>query len=132
MIKIEANYFHNQTKLNEWKRRGVKTYQLVAVLDMRTSQICRNMDGRIFNVNEAEVNVNFLSLHPACRTVAIIYLSDSKSMLPQTANDPIIGKKLKLKSDATYQDWRQAFDNLDNQVGNCRYDSTQYMNTNGL
>ncbi|WP_259683141.1 minor capsid protein, partial [Lactiplantibacillus pentosus] len=135
LIRTEANYFHNQTKLNEWKRRGVKTYQLVAVLDMRTSKICRNIDGRIFNVNEAEVNVNFPPLYPFCRTVAIIYLSDSKYMLPRTANDPITGEKLKLKPDATYQDWRQAvilkhgrqpFDNLDNQVGNRRYDSTQY------
>jgi SPP1 gp7 family putative phage head morphogenesis protein len=38
LIRTEANYFHNQTKLNEWKRRGVKKYQLVAVLDMRTSK----------------------------------------------------------------------------------------------
>ena len=135
LIRTEANYFHNQTKLNEWKKRGVKTYQLVAVLDMRTSKICRNIDGRIFNVNEAEVNVNFPPLHPFCRTVAIIYLSDSKYMLPRTANDPITGEKLKLKPDATYQNWRQAvilkhgrqaFDNLDNQIGNRRYDSTQY------
>ncbi|WP_262345397.1 minor capsid protein [Lactiplantibacillus plantarum] len=135
LIRTEANYFHNQTKLNEWKKRGVKTYQLVAVIDMRTSKICRNIDGRIFNVNEAEVNVNFPPLHPFCRTVAIIYLSDSKYMLPRTANDPITGEKLKLKPDTTYQNWRQAvilkhgqqaFDNLDNQIGNRRYDSTQY------
>lgn len=135
LIRTEANYFHNQTKLNEWKRRGVKKYQLVAVLDMRTSKICRSIDGRVFNVDEAEVNVNFPPLHPFCRTVAIIYLSDSQYMMQRTANDPITGEKLKLKPDATYQDWRQAvilkhgpqaFDSLDNRVGNRRYDTTQY------
>jgi SPP1 gp7 family putative phage head morphogenesis protein len=120
LIRTEANYFHNQTKLNEWKRRGVKKYQLVAVLDIRTSKICRSIDGHVFNVDEAEVNVNFPPLHPFCRTVAIIYLPDSQYMLPRTANYPIANTKMKLDSNENYSDWQQR---LINQYGKEKVES---------
>ncbi|WP_231122281.1 minor capsid protein [Lactiplantibacillus pentosus] len=108
LIRTEANYFHNKVKLDEWKRRGVKQYQLVAVLDMRTSTICRDIDGNVYEVDRASVGVNYPPLHPNCRTVAILYRADSKYMLPRTANDPVDGKLIKLKPDAIYADWKRA------------------------
>lgn len=87
---------------------------------MRTSKICRSIDGRVFNVDEAEVNVNFPPLHPFCRTVAIIYLSDSQYMLPRTANNPIAHTKIKLGSNENYSDWQQR---LINQYGKEKVES---------
>lgn len=135
LIRTEANYFHNKTKLDEWKRRGSKQYQLVAVLDMRTSTICRNIDGKVYEVVKASVVVNYPPLHPNCRTVAILYRADSKYMLPRTANDPITGKTMKLKPDDNYHDWekqlvaehgRKEVDLGQKKVDNYRSDSKQY------
>ncbi|MFT9292212.1 MAG: minor capsid protein [Liquorilactobacillus satsumensis] len=64
LIRTEANYFHNKIKLDSWKERGVEEYQLVAVLDKRTSQICRHMDGKVFKVKDAEVGKTMPPLHP--------------------------------------------------------------------
>lgn len=53
LIRTEVNYFYSKTKLDNWKRRGVKQYQLIAILDSRTSKICRSINKKIFNVSDA-------------------------------------------------------------------------------
>lgn len=46
-----------------FEKAGVKFYQIKATLDERTSEICRNMDGRIFEVSRAiEFRDTILSL----------------------------------------------------------------------
>ncbi|AVK60539.1 phage head morphogenesis protein [Lactobacillus sp. CBA3605] len=108
LIRTEANYFHNKTNLDSWKQRGVKQYKLIAVLDMRTSRFCRDIDGEILDVSRAVMGVTFPPFHPNCRTIAVIYLPNSRYKLKRTANDPIDGKLIKLKPDATYTDWEKA------------------------
>lgn len=39
LIRTEAN-FYSKIKLDNWRKRGVKQYQLLAVIDSRTSKIC--------------------------------------------------------------------------------------------
>ncbi len=108
LIRTEANYFHNKTNLDSWKQRGVKQYKLVAVLDMRTSKFCRDIDGEVIDVSRAVMGLTFPPFHPNCRTVAVIYLPNSPYKLKRTANDPISGGTIKLDADATYHDWEQA------------------------
>lgn len=74
LIRTEVNYFYSKTKLDNWKKRGVKQYQLIAILDSRTSKICRSLNKKIFNVSDAVFGKNMPPLHPFCRTVAVIYL----------------------------------------------------------
>ena len=79
LIRTEANYFYSKIKLDSWKKRGVKQYQLIAVLDSRTSKICRAINNKIFNVSDAVIGKNVPPLHPFCRTVPVIYLGNNKS-----------------------------------------------------
>ncbi|QGN19942.1 hypothetical protein GKC51_01195 [Weissella koreensis] len=107
LIRTEANHVHNQAKLAGWKDHGVEKYSLVAVLDFRTSQKCRDIDGKVFDVSNAAVNVNFPPLHPWCRTVAVAWFSYAKYGGNRTANDPITGETFKLNDSDTYKDWEQ-------------------------
>lgn len=108
LIRTEANYFHNKTNLDSWKQRGVKRYKLVAVLDMRTSKFCRDIDGKVLDVKRAVMGLTFPPFHPNCRTIAVIYLPNSQYKLKRTANDPISGGTIRLDANATYHDWEQA------------------------
>ncbi|MFT8838341.1 minor capsid protein [Liquorilactobacillus satsumensis] len=107
LIRTEANYFHNKTKLDSWKERDVQEYQLVAVLDKRTSQICRHMDGKVFKVEDAEVGNDYPPFHPNCRTVAVIHFANSPYTGTRNANNPNTGKKFKISQGATYRDWER-------------------------
>ena len=81
LIRTEVNYFYSKTKLDNWKSRGVKQYQLIAILDSRTSKICRSINKKIFNVKDAIFGKNMPPLHPFCRTVPVIYLGVSKDII---------------------------------------------------
>lgn len=107
LIRTEANFFYNKTKLESWKQRNVKQYQLVAVLDNRTSKICRSIDGKIFDVSEATIGVNYPPFHPFCRTVATIYLKNSPYTGTRTARTADRSKEFQLNQTKNYRDWEK-------------------------
>nr|DAY58267.1 MAG TPA: minor capsid protein [Caudoviricetes sp.] len=107
LIRTEANYMANQAKLKAWQDNGVKEYMLVAVLDLRTSEICRGKDHKVYLVSEAVVNGasgTYPPFHPWCRTIAVMY-SKRTLKLPRNALDPISGKVIPIKGETTYNDW---------------------------
>lgn len=71
LVRTESNYYHNQIDLRAYKDLGVKEYRYLAVLDKRTSETCRELDGEIFKVKDAKVGVNFPPMHPFCRSTTI-------------------------------------------------------------
>ena len=79
LIRTEANFFYSKIKLDNWRKRGVKQYQLLAVIDSRTSKICRSINGNVYNVKGAVFGKNVPPLHPFCRTVPVIYLGNARS-----------------------------------------------------
>ena len=108
LIRTEANYMANQAKLKAWRDRGVKEYRLIAVLDFRTSKICKSKDGKIYLVSEAVVNGaagTYPPFHPWCRTVAVAVIGKRSLTGKRTANDPISGKTMTIEQRDTYDDW---------------------------
>lgn len=77
LARTEVNYLANQADLSIYKEVGIEEYQILATLDLKTSEICRSMDGKIFKVSEAKVGINYPSFHPNCRTVTIVVTDDS-------------------------------------------------------
>lgn len=108
LIRTEANYVSNQAKLKAWKDRGVEKYMIVAVLDLRTSSICRKWDGKVHKVADAEVGVNFPPGHPHCRSIAVAYYGYRSTIGQRTVRDPIGGGTFIMKRDQNYNDWMNA------------------------
>lgn len=110
LIRTEAAYMSNQARLKAWQAHRVEEYSLLAVLDFRTSNICRHMDGKVFKVKDARVagkDGNYPPFHPHCRTVAVAHFTNSKHGGYRTARDPITNKSMKIPADATYRDWER-------------------------
>lgn len=107
LIRTEANYMANQAKLKSWQNNGVEKYQIIAILDLRTSQICRHKDHKVFLVSEAVVNGaegTYPPFHPWCRSVATMY-SERLNNISRKALDPITGKTFDIKGSTTYNEW---------------------------
>ena len=107
LIRTEANYMANQAKLKAWRDRGVKEYRLIAVLDLRTSEICQKKDGKIYLVSEAVVNGEagtYPPFHPWCRTVAVAIIGKRSLTGKRIAHDPISGKTITMEQRETYDD----------------------------
>lgn len=76
LVATEAAFVLNQSHQRAYLDAGVVEYEYNAVLDGKTSQICRNMDGKVFRFDEAVVGVNFPPLHSWCRSTFIGKLED--------------------------------------------------------
>jgi SPP1 gp7 family putative phage head morphogenesis protein len=77
LIRTEINYISNKGSLQAYKDTGiVKKYRYLATLDSRTSDICRELDGEVFEIKEAKVGVNLPPLHPYCRSTTVPHFDD--------------------------------------------------------
>lgn len=69
LIMTESARMENEGLLSYYQRIGAKQLIFVATLDMRTSEICRVMDGTIIPIEDAKIGLNVPPLHPYCRSV---------------------------------------------------------------
>lgn len=123
LVRTESTYIANSAELESYKECGIEQFRFLATLDMRTSDLCASMDGKVFPVEEGVPGTNIPPLHPWCRstTVAVIdgaVLSDLK----RRASDPETGKSYLVSADTTYEEWQKTV--LHSPV---RLDETQFV-----
>ncbi len=66
LVRTETNYFQGQSEVQSYIDDGIERYEYHAHLDGRTSQICTDLNGRIFFTKDAKVGVNYNPMHPNC------------------------------------------------------------------
>lgn len=76
LARTEVNYVCNQADLDAYKVVGIEEYDYLATLDMKTSEICRGLDGTTHKVSHAKVGVNFPPMHPNCRSTTVPRFDD--------------------------------------------------------
>lgn len=76
LARTEVNYICNKADLDAYKAADIEEYEYLATLDMKTSEICRSLDGSVFKVSQAQVGVNYPPMHPNCRSTTIAHFSD--------------------------------------------------------
>ena len=76
ITRTEMNYVQNQATANRYKAAGVKKYEILAAIDSRTSDICKEMNGKVFEFGKEMVGVNYPPFHPNCRTTIIPVLKE--------------------------------------------------------
>ena len=103
LARTEINHLCNQAALDVYKACGVEQYQFLATLDMRTSEICRGMDGYIGKVTQAKVNVNYPPMHVNCRSTTIPYFQDDDT-LDRIAKDKD-GNNIKVPRRMSQEEW---------------------------
>lgn len=95
----------NEANYKAMKNSGLfKEYQYIATLDYRTSQICRDMDGKVFKMSDKQTGVNYPPLHPNCRSTTSPYFKDLKgTRLAKTKE----GKYYEIDKNITYREWEK-------------------------
>lgn len=110
LIRTESNYLANQGHAQAYKDSGVEKYIYVATLDLRTSKVCRSLDGRTFNVKDAQPGKNYPPMHPWCRSTTIAWIPDVLlAKMKRTARDPKTGKNFKVPANMTYKEWHKKY-----------------------
>ncbi|MCL2188459.1 MAG: minor capsid protein [Defluviitaleaceae bacterium] len=68
LIRTEAAHFTTLSKINAFKEMGYTSYFISAIMDMKTSEICAEMDGKEFPIEAYRPGVTAPPLHPNCRS----------------------------------------------------------------
>lgn len=77
IIRTETSHIDGQVTLQGYKEVEKELeedlyYVYDAFLDDRTSEICRNLNGKRFKVSEAEIGVNYNPMHCNCRSTTYL------------------------------------------------------------
>lgn len=104
LVRTEMNYFHNEAEYEAYKEMGVEKYEFVATLDMKTSNVCQELDGAILSLDNKKNGNNWPPLHPNCRSTTVAYFGDEYRSLERRARNPITGKS-EMVENVSYKDW---------------------------
>lgn len=66
LVRTELNYALNQATKKGYEDSEVEEYEYLAEIDSRTSQQCKELNGKIFKLKDAKVGVNYPPMHPHC------------------------------------------------------------------
>ena len=106
LVRTESAYISGQACAAADEDAGIDKYRICAVLDLRTSEICRDMDGQEFEYKDMKVGINYPPFHPYCRTTVLSMLDDDcMEGLTRRARDPVTGEVKKFPASMTYKEW---------------------------
>lgn len=108
IIRTETTYITNAAEVESYKECGIDKVIFIATLDLRTSSICRSMDGKIIKVDKLRTGSNLPPLHPYCRSTTRAYFKNMER-LQRRARDPETGKTYTVPGDMKYQEWYDKF-----------------------
>ena len=106
LVRTESCNLANQMEMQSYEECGIEKYRYVATLDLKTSEACRKLDGKVFPVSEQQPGVNCPPMHPWCRSTTICVIDEiDMSNMKRRARDPVTGKTNTVPTDMTYKQW---------------------------
>lgn len=109
LVRTESAFFASASRKDTYENLGVKQYKVLATLDIVTSELCREMDGKIFDVKDYKVGTTANPFHPNCRSTTVPNIDDKYTQNQQRAARNKEGKTYYVPSDMTYKEWHKAF-----------------------
>lgn len=65
----ELAFFHTVSQKEVFKELGTEHYTILAVLDGKTSPVCQDFDGKVFDLKDMSIGINAPPFHANCRSV---------------------------------------------------------------
>lgn len=107
LVETETAYVQEKGMLDTYDALDVEQYQILAVLDLKTSDICRHLDKKVFDRKDAKPGITMPPFHCYCRSTTVPYIegiTDSQEVT-RAARDPVTGKPVFVEGDLHYEEW---------------------------
>lgn len=111
LVMTETAYFSSAAQKECFKELDVEKYEIVATLDDHTSDICQEMDGKVFKMSEYEEGVTAPPFHVNCRSCTAPYFDDEFTKGEQRAARDEDGNTYYVPADMTYKEWNEKYVN---------------------
>ena len=109
LVMTETAYFSSAAQKECFKELDVEKYEIVATLDDHTSDICQEMDGKVFKMSEYEEGVTAPPFHVNCRSCTAPYFDDEWGGKGERAARNEDGDTYYVPADMTYKEWKESF-----------------------
>lgn len=100
LVKTESAFISSRAEKSAYQQFGIKQYEYLAIRDNRTSEICRFMHGKIFNVSDMKIGLNAPPLHCYCRSTTCPYFGEGFD----TGDGWVV-----IDTGLTFDEWRKVF-----------------------
>lgn len=104
LLETESAAYASKAQIEAFKSINVEKYEIVATLDLHTSEICQEMDGKVFNISDQEIGVTVPPFHSHCRTVIAPYFDDESTRASRDENGEY--KEVKYMN---YKEWKEQY-----------------------
>ena len=104
LLETESAAYASKAQIEAFKNIDVEKYEIVATLDLHTSEICQEMDGKVFNISDQEIGVTVPPFHSHCRTVIAPYFDDEPIRASRDKNGE--NKEVKYMN---YKEWKDQY-----------------------
>lgn len=104
LLETESAAYASKAQIEAFKSIDVEKYEIVATLDLHTSEICQEMDGKVFNISDQEIGVTVPPFHSHCRTVIAPYFDDKPTRASRDENGEY--KEVKYMN---YKEWKDQY-----------------------
>lgn len=109
LVMTESAAFASRAQEDCFKELDVEEYEIVATLDSHTSEICQDMDGKVFKMSERQIGVNAPPFHVNCRTTTVPYFNDEWSKNAERLARNENGDTYYVPADTSYNEWEKGF-----------------------
>lgn len=107
LVMTEAAYFGSVAQKDCFNDLDVEKFEVVATLDSKTSDICQQMDGKVFDMKDFQAGVTAPPFHCWCRSCTVPWFEDNDDGM-RAARDAD-GQTYYVPSNMKYEDWKNSF-----------------------
>lgn len=104
LIYTESAAFTSMADEASYKETGLEKYKVLATLDNRTSETCREMDGKVFHLKDYKIFVTAPPFHIRCRSTTVPEFDDFLQDETRAMRNPNTGKSERIPY-MNYDDW---------------------------
>lgn len=78
LVYTENTFLANESSILAFESNGYHEYIYSSILDGRTSDICENLNGEKFKIEDRQAGLNFPPMHPNCRSSFEVVIDDDE------------------------------------------------------
>jgi SPP1 gp7 family putative phage head morphogenesis protein len=122
LVMTEKAYFSSVSQGDAYRELDVEQFEILATLDSHTSEICRDLDGKVYPMSDYRAGDTAPPFHVYCRSTTVPYFDDEFDVPGERIARGEDGKTYYIPEDMTYREWEKSFVN-----GGSKSELTQYL-----
>lgn len=105
LIMTENAYFSQLAQKDCFNALDVEKYEIVATLDSHTSEICKEQDGKVYDMKDYQPGITAPPFHNYCRSTTVPHFDDDFDDEGERAAKGEDGKTYYVSDKMKYEDW---------------------------